>query len=179
MRHISPAAEAEMKLFKINKKEYHSFFPCDNGNCECQPMVKEWMQKLARMHPEDRPAEMKKIGHLTCPKDKTGMHQYKLSCNKCNAVVGYVWARDEKLNDWCDFHYYNYHDRKEWIGAFGPHISPIDGKLCIECTCGNDTRDFRLNQSMPESRAVKIEKENSKGRDWGNADSKFKAEEIN
>lgn len=61
-----------------------------------------------------------------------------------------------------------------WHGALGVNLSPIDGMIGIECCCGNDTRDFRANNTLiPELKKKKME-ETSYGRDYGQKISRYK-----
>lgn len=66
-----------------------------------------------------------------------------------------------------------------WFGCFTPHISPITQELCFECACGNDTRDMRLNQTLPKTLIENMESRNVIGRIFGKEDSKYKMEVLN
>lgn len=65
-----------------------------------------------------------------------------------------------------------------WEGALAINISPIDGKLGIECACGQDTRDFRANATLPDEERAKLVKRSMQGRELGKQDSKFRASPI-
>lgn len=155
------------------KVQVYSFFPIDRADCECQKMIKEWKEKLATMSEEKRNAVIQETKYLVCPRDKTGMRRRKITCKNCDEVLGYVWATDNTLKDWCDLHYVNWTDGKEWYGCLTPHISPITEQLCFECCCGQDTRDFRANMTLPTKTAFEIEEENKVGREFGETNSKF------
>ena len=61
---------------------------------------------------------------------------------------------------------------KKIKGCACPSITQ-DGELAFECYCGNDTRDFRGHKNHADK-----EKDNSKGRQWGKKDSKFRVEKV-
>lgn len=177
---VSPKQSTMLKASGKRRHEVYSFYPIDKADCVCQDYINEWRQKMARMDEAGRDAELEKTRHIECPrvKQNTGYKRYKVVCNKCNRPQGYLYADSPKLNDWFDFHYVQWHYGKYWYGCFSPHISPITEKLHFECACGQDTRDFRANRSMPGPLAYEKELENRKGRDFGKADSKFRLEEI-
>ena len=168
----------KMKLAKQKKVKIYSFFPIDRGDCECQKMIREWKDKLLLIRPKDREAEIEKTGFLECPRSKDGMRRFEITCKKCGEVQGRCWASDETLEDFFDFHYTNWTNGKKWFGCFTPNISPISQKLTLECTCGQDTRDFRANQTLPGEIAEGLENSNRIGRDFGKPNSKFLVMEI-
>lgn len=170
--------ETKMKLLKQKKLVVYSFFPIDRGNCDCQQMIRDWKDKLSILPPKQRDAEKEKVSHLECPRDKTGMNRYELSCKGCGEVVGYCWATDETLNDFCDFHYVSTSDGRQWKGCYTPNISPIDETIGIECCCGVDSRDMRANMTLPGKIAYEMEEENKRGREFGKANSKFKVRKV-
>lgn len=177
-----PVSQDEIQRLKLSKKKkayVYGFFPVDKHDCACKDTVSEWKDKLKQMNDEQRQKELAKTKFLECPRDKTGMKRYKIVCNQCKKAQGYLWATDENMTDWCDFHYVQWHYGTNWYGCYTPHNSPIDGTLCIECTCGNDTRDFRLNRSLPKKIANKLEKKNKIGRKWGQLNSKFSLKLVN
>ena len=155
------------------KVEVYSFFPNDKASCECQPIVLEFKKKLAMLNEGDRKKLLSETKRLICPRDKKGMFRYKITCKNCGEVLGYCWATDNTLKDWCDFHYVCWADETEWHGCLTPHISPITEQLCLECTCGSDTRDFRANMTLPYKTTSAIELINRIGRDFGKASSYF------
>ena len=156
-----------------DRLDIYSFFPCDKSDCECQKMVLEMKKKLSTIPANQRADLLEKTGHLVCPRDKSGMNRYKITCGACGDVVGFCWATDASLTDWCDFHYVQWTDGQFWYGCFTPHISPITQQLCIECACGQDTRDFRANMTLPGILAEKMENENVIGREFNSNMSKF------
>lgn len=158
---------------KNKKVEVYSFFPNDKADCECQKMVLEWKQKLAGLPQNKRETLIQETKFLVCPRDKTGLKRYKIICKNCNEILGFCWASDSSLKDFCDFHYVCWSNGLVWHGCFTPHISPITEQLCLECCCGQDTRDFRANMTLPGKIAYQKEEVNKIGRDFGKINSKF------
>jgi hypothetical protein len=169
----SKEALGKLKKTKTDKLEVYSFFPCDKPDCECLGLITEEKKKMEQMGVSEREAYIEKVGHIKCSRDHKGMKRYKIICNDCGEIVGYLWATSYKLEDWCDFHYYQYLDKRGWHGCKTPNVSPVDGKLTIECCCGQDTRDFRLNKHLPANIAEGIEDTNKIGRDFGSSNSRF------
>lgn len=150
---------------KEGKVEIVGLFPVDRFNCPCQEIKATDFEKGIRKF-------------IDCPKAKElGYKLYQVFCNQCGELQGYCYAKDEILKDYCDFHYIQWVEKNkkkyEWHGCFTPHLSPIDYKLCLECSCGNDTRDFRANTTLPFKDAQRLEFRNSKGRNFGLNESKF------
>lgn len=165
----------KMKLLKKNRLEVFSFFPIDKGDCDCASLISEWKDKLKMMSPNQREAEIEKIGHLTCPRAKeSGMKRYTITCENCGQTQGYCYSKNASLVDWVDFHYLQWTNGEEWKGCLTPNISPITQQLTLECTCGQDTRDFRANMTLPGKVIADIENKNKKGREFNKSDSKFK-----
>src|SRR3990167_1194940 len=162
-----------LKAAKQKKLSIYSFFPIDRGNCECVKLVSEWKDRFMLMHPKNKEDEILRVGHLVCPKDKTGYNRYIITCNNCNEGMGYCYATDDSLSDFFDFHYVQWTNGTVWKGCLPPNISPSDEKLTLECTCGQDPRDFRANQTLPAKTAVEIETANRRGREYGQSNSKF------
>lgn len=104
---------------------------------------------------------------------QAGMRRYEVTCKACGEVMGYCWATDNTLGDWCEFHFTQWKDGKRWHGCMTPHISPVTEQLCLECCCGQDTRDFRANTTLSARVASRIEERNRVGREFGKPDSKF------
>lgn len=169
----SKEALEKLKRSKAGKLEIYSFFPCDKPDCECLDLVIEEKKKMESMSTSEKDKYMETVGYIKCPRNHKGMRKYKIICNTCGEVMGYLWATSYKLEDWCDFHYYQYLDKNGWHGCKTPNVSPIDGKLTIECCCGEDTRDFRLNKKLPSSIAEEMEELNGTGREFGKENSKF------
>jgi len=148
------------------KQRIVSLLPIDRAGCKCQEDIVEMKKKL-------------EVVMYTCPKSKEkGMKKYLITCGECGADIAYIYAKDENLSDWCDLHYITENTGKEWKGCMAVNISPVDGRLGFECTCGNDTRDFRTNTTMPSKLALEIAKENLIGREFGKRNSKFKTKEV-
>lgn len=106
-------------------------------------------------------------------KDKGNRTKYWILCARCNDKVAYVWADNEKLDNWCDLHYLCWYNKTSWRGAMAINVSPVDGKLGIECACGEDTRDFRTSRTMaPIQKSLMIDY-TMKHRDFGVPTSKF------
>ncbi len=172
------------------KIEVYSFFPVDRASCECHLLIHQWKEKLAMLSGGKRREAVSTQGFITCPRSKVGMKRYKITCKNCNEIQGYCWAKDSTLKDWCDFHYINWAGKHKkiknkkvdyeylWKGCFTPHISPITEQLCMECSCGQDTRDFRGNMTLAPKRAYDIEEENKIGREFGKSNSKFKVNGV-
>lgn len=163
---------------KTKKLEVYSVFPVDRHDCACQKEVIKLKNQLAETHPDKRSDFLNKLTRLTCPRDKSGMTHKVISCKNCSQVQGFVWATDDALSDWCDFHYFQWTDGNEWFGCLTPNVSVIDGRLGLECTCGFDTRDFRANMTLPVKVAMDVEKSNEKGRRFGVVDSKFDVKNV-
>jgi len=162
-----------LKSSKAKKLEITSFFYIDPYNETSNKWLNEWKRKLTGMPVNKRKALMDKMGTLKSPLIKKDMKKYNIFCKKCGAYQGYVYATNKKLTNWCNFHYFQYTDGLNWFGCYTPHVSPITGKLCLECCCGNDTRDFSANNNLPSKVSNLIEKSNKIGRDFGKSNSKF------
>ena len=180
MRHVFASRETAIvaKRSKNGRVQIYSFFPIDRAVCECQKLAKEFKKELSRLNTNQQKSLMQERQYLECPRDKTGMHRYVISCRNCKEVLGYCWATDPTLKDWCDFHYMQWSDGQEWYGCLTPHISPITEELCLECCCGQDTRDFRANMTLSAETAMEIENRNKIGREFGYANSKFLVRKV-
>lgn len=163
----------KMKKLKKERIDVYSFFPIDKGDCECNKMIREWKDKLTLMNDKDRENTMLQIKNLTCPKDKTDMKQYTIICKNCDEIQGYCYASNSNLEDFCDFHYVSWTDGVQWFGCFTPNISPITQQLTLECACGQDTRDFRANQTLATKTVIELEEKAKEGREFGTNESKF------
>lgn len=146
-----------------------SDIPYDRPNCICESLIYRYKAMKA---------QNPRLAGVSCPRDKTGMKHYNIVCSNCGEIVAQVWSADKELSDFCDLHYVVSHDDKNWFGAATLNISQIDGKLGIECSCGQDTRDFRANNVLSHAKIEEVEKIASKGRAFGKLDSKFKLKEI-
>ncbi len=107
--------------------------------------------------------------------DKENRKKYWIICSRCEDKVAYVWADNEKLDNWCDLHYVCWFNKESWHGAAAINVSPIDGKLGIECACGEDTRDFRAARGIPPIQKELLIDYTLKHRDFGVPTSKFLA----
>lgn len=106
-------------------------------------------------------------------KDKGNRKKFFVICTTCHDRVAYVWADNEKLENWCDLHYLCWYDRESSHGAMAVNVSPVDGELGFECACGEDTRDFRVNKTMPPIQKRLMIEYAMKHRGFGTKDSKF------
>lgn len=180
MRKIFASRETGLMVKKLAKKklEIYSFFPNDKADCVCQKMVLEWKKKLASASTKERRSLLENKKFLECPKNKFGLSRYEIRCKKCNQVLGYCWASDSTLKDFCDFHYVQWTNGTQWYGCFTLQISPITQQLCFECACGEDTRDFRANMTLSSKLSEAHEKVNAVGREFGNKNSKFLVRQV-
>lgn len=151
------------------KKGYKGLTPADPYECSCQKLIQKMYKAVG---------EGKKSYYVECDRKKIGMSKYNIVCSNCANVVAEVYATDLTLKDYCDLHYICQTDGKNWYGALALNLSPIDGKIGIECACGQDTRDFRANNTLPYDKLSKKIVENLKGRDFGLKDSKFKLMKV-
>ena len=158
--------------------EIYSYLPCDRAGCACQEKVMKWKREMSNLTENQRRDIMGREKFFVCPQDKKGMNRYKITCNNCGELLGLCWASDNSLEDWCDFHYAQWTDGTQWHGCLTPHISPITQKLCLECCCGQDTRDFRANMKLPYPIVLQMEEKSSQGRDFGKPNSKFKVSKV-
>ncbi len=173
IRHIFTSESLREKMKKKRQKvlKIYSFYPIDRADCSCQKTIRDWHQKMSRLSNKQRQQAIRQQKYLTCPTSRKGLNLYEITCKNCGEIQGYCWASDKTLKDWVDFHYTNWTDGYEWHGCFIPQISPVTQKLCLECTCGQTTRDFQL-------RAKDIEEKNRVGRDFGRKSSKFKVRRM-
>ena len=132
----------------------------------------EILREMALMSFGDRERFIEK-GPIDFVEDKGDRKRYDITCTRCGENVAYVWAIDDQLNEWCDLHYICGYNKDSWFGAMAINVSPIDGKLGIECACGEDTRDFRTNRTMPPIQKKLMIDYVLKHRDFATPDSKF------
>lgn len=151
-----------------------SFFPIDRAGCDCAQMIHRWKRRIAESNEKEQRTLLQQQHHLTCPRsNEVGMKRFVITCRACGEIQGYCYATTPELLDWCDFHYVQWADTEQWHGCFTPHISPITEQLCLECACGQDTRDFRANMKLGDRTVQRMESTNSKGRLFNRSDSKF------
>lgn len=134
----------------------------------------EILREMSLMTAVDRERFIEK-GPIDFVVDKDGRQKYELLCSRCGEKVAYLWARNEQLEDWCDLHYLCSYDKDSWKGALAINVSPIDGKLGVECACGEDTRDHRANRTLPPIAKRLMIEYSIKHRDFGNSNSRFAA----
>lgn len=132
------------------------------------------LREMAMMNQAERKDFINK-GPIDFAGDKRRKKRYYIYCTRCQEKIAYVWAKNEKLEEWCDLHYLCSHDRETWYGALAINVSPIDGKIGIECACGEDTRDYRANRSMPPIQKQLMIEYSQKHRKFGDANSTFLA----
>ena len=186
--------ETFIDIVENGDKKIISFLPTDRHDCDCFGLIRSWNEKLSRMSPDLRLKNQKII--IDCPRSK-GMKKYEIYCRECGDLIAYVNADNEQLDNWCNLHYvsearlgFEYQnfsiDGKlkkkkvkigEWRGCMGLQISPIDEKLGFECSCGNDTRDFRIKNNLTGLQLKDKLNNNMIDRDF-NINSKFIAKEI-
>jgi hypothetical protein len=167
---VSNEAKENLKKSKLKKIEILSQFPIDKHDCVCQKLIGKIKFEVSR--------GMGAPSIIHCPHSTNGYKKYSIICANCKNKVGEVWATSLKMEDWFDLHYYTWHDDKRWYGGVGVNLSPIDGNVGFECACGNDTRDFRANQSLKGQPLVEKINSTMAGREWGKQYSKFKLKEI-
>ncbi len=134
----------------------------------------EILREMALMSHVERERFIDK-GPIDFVPDKGDRVKYDVFCSGCGEKVAYVWARNEKLDDWCDLHYICSYDKESWRGAMAINVSPIDGKIGIECACGEDTRDFRTSKHLPPIQKRLMIEYSMKHRHFGDSDSRFAA----
>lgn len=130
------------------------------------------IREMAMMRPMDRKLFIEK-GPIDFVKDKENRKKYTITCSRCGEKVAYLWADNEQLDNWCDMHYLCWHDKKSWYGAMAIKIDPDGDKIGIECACGEDTRNFRGNRTMPPIQKQLLIEYGDKHRDLGKSTSKF------
>lgn len=163
------AAHSPKNLVKV-----FSLFPIDKADCECKQMIKDWKRRLGMATQSEQQSLLQEHPFLTCPRAKqVGMTKFQITCNNCGELQGYCYASDPSLKDWCDFHYVQWTHGNFWHGCLTPHVSPITEQLCLECCCGQDTRDFRANMKLPQKIAERLEIANQIGREFNQVNSKF------
>jgi hypothetical protein len=165
-RKIATSQEYQKEIGKKGTIKIESDIPVDRYDCECR-------QEIALRKRDE------KKRRIDCPRRlEPELKQYKVFCKNCDAQVGTIHASNKYLDDWANLHYYceakkDANGFHEWVGCMAVNISPIDQKLGFECSCGQDTRDFRANTTIPPAILNNLIEENMKGRDFGKVNSKF------
>ena len=174
LRVVPVSKESLEKLGDAQFRTIFSHIGINPRHIERQHIVElaDLKRSLAMMTPDERDAEIRK-GPIDFVKDKSGYKLYEVRCSTCGDVVAQVWATDDTLRDWCDLHYMSWHDKNTWYGAMAVNISPVDGHLGFECACGEDTRDYRANRSMPPVTKRLMIEYTMNHRDFAKPTSKF------
>lgn len=175
MRTIYASKETSFQVSQApaKKVQVYSFFPIDRADCECAKLIHEWKMRFGTATTAEKQDLIANTPYITCPRDKTTLNRYKIVCANCKQIQGYCWASTPDLLDWCDFHYFQWTTGDYWRGCFTPHVSPVTEQLCLECCCGQDTRDFRANMKLPQIIAETKERQNAIGRAFNKKNSKF------
>jgi hypothetical protein len=182
---VKTSNEVFEEVKKNGNKQIISFLPCDMHDCDCYGLIRDWLDKLSKLDTHQRELLKNKIGIIDCPRSKN-KKRYEVRCANCGDLVAYVHADDNNLTRWCNLHYVSeaqlVKQKKveygEWHGCMGIQVSPIDGKIGVECACGNDTRDFRVKNNLTGEQLETKIKLNMKGRELNQKDSKFIIKEI-
>lgn len=180
MRLISASRETELVLKSTKRKKLvvDSFFYIDPPNDISEKHIVDWKDKMFQMTEAQKEKNLTEIDHIDSPLVNDEMNKYGIFCKKCKELQGFVHAKNKFLDNWCNFHYRQWTDGENWYGCFSPHVSPITGKLCLECTCGQDTRDFSINKTLPGAIAYMKEQNNKIGREYGKNNSKFLVKKV-
>jgi len=151
LRTIAPSKEMQSKLTKHTKRQtVISKFPINSVRIEAliQKKKNKLMREVALMNAAER-ADFVAEGPIDFVEEKGSRKKFFINCTRCGEKVGYCWANNEALEEWVDLHYICWYDKKSWHGAMAVNVSRIDGSLGFECACGEDTRDFRGNRTLP------------------------------
>lgn len=175
VRKIEPSAEAIRGLGLRKKRTIIGHLAINPPEIEqrIRLMKANILREMALMTPSDR--ALYTDTPIDFVPDKENRKKYWITCGRCGDNVAYVWADNEKLDNWCDLHYVCWYDKKSWRGAMAINVSPVDGKLGIECACGEDTRDFRAARHIPPIQKQLLMDYTLKHRDFGGPDSTFVA----
>lgn len=178
-RHRAKPSLDSLKVLERENKERRevvSFIPINPPNIEREFVMQkaDTLKMMATMKLQDRIAFMEKSGPIDYVKKKgTGFKKYFVRCGSCGDMNAWVWAMDETLEKWCDLHYVFWHDKDHWHGCLAVNVSPIDRRLGFECACGEDTRDFRANKSLPRVVRSLLIDYSSKHRGFNHPHAKF------
>ncbi len=91
-------------LLVKGKRRITSFLPVDKPDCDCFAFRGEWGEKISNMSLDDRKSLQEQGKVFDCPRSE-GMKKYEIYCPKCGDLLGFVYALDDKLTDWCNLHY--------------------------------------------------------------------------
>lgn len=179
VRGIKPSAEAIKALGKFNDRhEIIGLIAINPTAIEREILqVKTNLLRSIALLTQKQLEQMKALGPIDFVKNKQekGYKKYELYCNQCGENIGYLWARDETLTDWCDLHYRCWYDKNYWNGAMSVNISPVDEQLGFECACGEDTRDYRANKTLPPIQKRLMTEYSLRHREFAKPTSKFSA----
>lgn len=180
IRIVLPSEEMRSKLTKHTKKQVViSKFPINPPKIEALIQRKKVriMREVALMNAAER-ADFVAEAPLDFVDDKGNRKKFSINCTRCGEKVAYCFANNEALEDWVDLHYICWYDKKSWHGAMAVNISRIDGSLGFECACGEDTRDFRGNRTMPPIQKQLMVEYGMAHREFGKPTSKFIAVQV-
>lgn len=162
---IKPSNDAIKELGKEKKREFFGKVSI----CPPEHVTKDWYTKRREFIEVTLRNDRTSVLEPIC--DISKLSKYEVVCQNCKEVMGTVYASDKKLTEWCSFRYKCWHDKKSWHGCRTPNVSPMTGRLRVECCCGQDTREFF-------GKETELEVRNAIGRSWGKRNSKFKLEEV-
>ena len=163
---LKPSEDAIKDLGKRKRVEFLGKVPL----CPPEHVNKDWYAKRKEFIEVTLRDDKTAILKPTC--DISKLSKYNVVCQNCKGVMGTVYATDKKLTDWCSFRYRCWYNKDEWGGCRTPNVSPMTGRLRIECCCGQDTREIL------KTKYDALERSNAIGRSWGKRNSKFKLEEV-
>lgn len=174
VRKIPPSQEAIKSLGLRSKREIIGHMAVNPPDIErlIRMSKAKILREMAMMSAIQR-REFIAEGPIDFVQDKGNRKRYDITCTRCGEKTAYVWATNDQLDDWCDLHYLCWYNEESWRGAMAINVSLIDGKIGIECACGEDTRDFRTNRNMPPIQKSLMIEYSQKHRDFGTKDSRF------
>lgn len=175
VRKVEPSAEAIRGLGLRTKRIIIGHMAINPPEIEkgIRMLKARILREMAMMTPIERARFTEKPIDFVA--DKENRKKYDIICTRCGEKVAYVWADNDKLENWCDLHYLCWYDKTTWYGARAINVSPIDGRLGIECSCGEDTRDFRAARGIPPVQRELLVNYILKHRDFGVPTSKYVA----
>jgi len=176
VRKIVPSSAAIKGLGARTKRVIVSHMPIEPRDLQKKFAMKraDILREMALMSAADREMFIDK-GVIDFVTDKGDRKKYDIFCSRCSEKVAYVWAANDKLDEWVDLHYICWYNKESWRGALSINVSPIDGRIGIECACGEDTRDFRTAKHIPPIRRTLMIEYSLKHRQFGSPESKFAA----
>lgn len=140
-----PSPKAINALGKNNKVEIVSKFTLDKHDCECKKEQDLAQLKMQRMSEKERRTYLDSLEPHTCPLvKKNKLKKYALSCPDCKDVVAYVHAKNKKLENKANIHYYSWYNSNSWRGTYGVNINPHTLRMTFECCCGSSWDLYQL-----------------------------------